>query len=172
MVASIRVNTAESGDLVGARKLQAKQTLRSLPLTRSSPFRRTITAKSTFPVVARGRQGARRRWTPHSCPLLPHPRTASGLRGHVPPRELATQVRLWVAGTRRLCFLRTPRVHVLECCGSLGTQWLLSEHMLDSEPHFWPHLPYDKFPFISVTLTCAPGSGDCGPAHQHLLGAG
>lgn len=73
MVASIRVNTAESGDLVGARKLQAKQTLRSLPLTRSSPFRRTITAKSTFPVVARGRQGARRRWTPHSCPLLPHP---------------------------------------------------------------------------------------------------
>ena len=32
-VASIRVNTAESGDLVGARKLQAKQTLRSQPLT-------------------------------------------------------------------------------------------------------------------------------------------
>ena len=72
-MASIRVNTAESGDLVGARKLQAKQTLRSLPLTRSSPLRRTITAKSTVPVVARGRQGARRRWTPHSCPLLPHP---------------------------------------------------------------------------------------------------
>lgn len=60
----------QSGDLAGARKLRAKQTLRSQPLTLfSSPTTSLGRSGSAVRGVAQGRYRSQRKWTRHLLPL-------------------------------------------------------------------------------------------------------